>query len=243
MAEPTQTTEQHPEAARSWSEEYASLAPRDRESLARVLNHLFTKTFLVKGKDDTRRDFYFLERHEALVRGYLEVAGWGLRLDPSFGVAQAVAPDASGRVSLDLNQSLALLILRLIYEEKRKQLSMTTDVVASVQEVQDKYQTLRLRNRPLDRRALKQAMGLFAGFELVEVLGSDATDPTTRLRLLPSILFAVRADTLASLHARLESYRRDGGNGGDEADSTGEDGDNDSGAASAAHDSPGEELA
>lgn len=112
-----------------------------------------------------------------------------------------------------------------------------------MQEIQDKYQTLRLRNRPLDRRALKQALGLFAGFELVEVLGSDATDPTTRLRLLPSILFAVRADTLASLHARLESYRRDGGSGGDEADSTGEDGDNDSGAASAAHDSPGEELA
>lgn len=221
-------TESKPQADGVWQEAnpgpagIEAFTPRERETLARVLNHLLTKTFLVKGRDETRRYFYFLERHEAWIRSYLEVAGWGLRLDPTFGVAQAIPPDASGRISLDLNESLALLILRLIYEEKRKQLSLTADVVTTVQEIQDKYLALRLRARPLDRKALKQALTLFVRYDLIELLGADATDPTTRLRLLPSILFAVRADTLAALHSRFEGYRRNTEEGPAAEDTPGE---------------------
>ena len=184
--------------ASGWQAAYEALGNRDREDLRRVLNHLLTRSFLVKGKEETRRDFYFLERHQALVRDYLEVAGWGLRLDPAFGVAQALPPDAAARLGLDLTQSLVLLILRLIYEEGRKRLSLTSDVVTTVQELQDKYLNLRLRTRPLDRKALKEALGLLSRFELVVVMGADPTDPATRLRLLPSLRFAVKADSLAA---------------------------------------------
>lgn len=196
--------------AAGWHQTYEALSHRDKEDLRRVLNHLLTRSFLVKGKEESRRDFYFLERHQALVRQYLEVAGWGLRLDPAFGVAQALPPDASARLSLDLTQSLVLLILRLIYEEGRKRLSLTSDIVTTVQELQDKYLNLRLRTRPLDRRALKDALSLLERFDLIVVMGADPTDPATRLRLLPSLLFAVKADSLAQLHARLEGYRQDG---------------------------------
>ncbi len=189
---------------------YEALGNREKEDLRRVLNHLLTRSFLVKGKDESRRDFYFLERHQALVRQYLEVAGWGLRLDPAFGVAQALPPDASARLGLDLTQSLVLLILRLIYEEGRKRLSLTSDVITTVQELQDKYLNLRLRTRPLDRRALKDALNLLGRFELIMVMGADPTDPATRLRLLPSLLFAVKADSLAQLHSRLKGYRQGG---------------------------------
>lgn len=193
-----------------WQGAYEVLGNREKEDLRRVLNHLLTRSFLVKGKEESRRDFYFLERHQALVRQYLDVAGWGLRLDPAFGVAQALPPDASARLSLDLTQSLVLLILRLIYEEGRKRLSLTSDIVTTVQELQDKYLNLRLRTRPLDRRALKDALSLLERFDLIVVMGADPTDPATRLRLLPSLLFAVKADSLAQLHSRLEGYRQGG---------------------------------
>lgn len=196
-------------AGASWLEAFEAMGNREKKDLRRVLNHLLTRSFLVKAKEETRRDFYFLERHQALVRQYLEVAGWGLRLDPAFGVAQALPPDASARLGLDLTQSLVLLILRLIYEEGRKRLNLTSDVVTTVQALQDKYLNLRLRTRPLDRKALKDALNLLGRFELIVVMGGDPTDPSTPLRLLPSLLFAVKADSLAQLHGRLEGYRQD----------------------------------
>ncbi|MHB9146664.1 MAG: DUF4194 domain-containing protein [Symbiobacteriia bacterium] len=208
IAAPSGEVRPAPGVSGSWTVAYAALTQRERADLARVIHRLLTRTFLVKGKEETRRDFYFLERQQALVRDYLAVAGWELRLDRAFGVAQAVAPDGSGRLSLDLLETLTLLILRLIYEEKRQELSLVSDVLTTVQEVQDKYLDLRLRNRPLDRKALKQNLGLFARFDLLEPLEQDLANPETRLRLYPSILFAVKADTLAALHSRLDGYRQ-----------------------------------
>lgn len=199
----------------NWFEQHQQMSVREREDFSRILNRLLASTFVVKRQEEARKDFYFIERHETIFRSYLEILGWDLILDRVYGVCQVVSRQGSHRISLRLVDSLLLLILRLLYEEKRKEISLTADVVILVQEIQDKYLALKIRGRPIEKKNLRDAFSLFRRFDLVEVLDSDVTDPECRILVYPSILFVVKLDSLQEIHARIEAYQ-EGSAGEDE---------------------------
>lgn len=189
-----------------WVEAYAALSPRQREELAEAVHRLLDQTFVL-GRGEERREYYLLERHRAVVEGLLGALGFDLVLDPVAGVLGAVSRLGRNRVQLRLMESVLLLLLRLMYEEKRREVTLSEDPVFRVQEIHDRCLALRLRERGvLEKKHLTEAMRLFRRFRLVEVLDRDVTDPECRFVIYPSILYAVRADTVAELAARLDAY-------------------------------------
>lgn len=190
-----------------WYEAYKQLSSREKEDFARIVNHLLGATFLVR-REETRRDYYFVERHQAIVEGYLRLMDWELVLDKGYGVCQAVNRRGGTRLTMSLWDTVLLLVLRLLYEEKRKQLQVAADVMARTEEIHTKVQALRLRDRGvLEKKYLRSAFALFRRHNLVEVLDGDVTDPECRFLIYPSILFAVRLESLQELHARLDEFR------------------------------------
>ncbi|MBP2019089.1 hypothetical protein J2Z79_002506 [Symbiobacterium terraclitae] len=196
-----------------WVQQYQLLSQREREEFARIVNRLLTTTFLVKGQEASRRDFYFVERNEPVIAGYLGLMGWSLVVDRTYGVVQAINRQGGSRLSLRMMESVLLLLLRLLYEERRKQLTITDEVVCRVQDLHDKALTLRIRERGvIEKKHLRDAFALFRRYSLVELIDEDITDPACRFKLFPSILFAVRAEGLQEIQDRLEAY----GGGGEE---------------------------
>ncbi|MGE5674655.1 MAG: DUF4194 domain-containing protein [Mycobacterium leprae] len=199
-----------------WVQQYETLTAREREDFTRILNRLLTSTFLLKQQEESRRDYYFVERYEPLLAGYLAPLGWNLVVDRGYGVVQVVNRQGGSRLQLKLMDSVLLLLLRLLYEEKRQELSLTADLTCQVQELHDKALALRIRSGGvIEKRYLREAFAIFRRFHLVELMGADVTDPSCRIKLLPSLLFAVRLEGLAELHERLDAYRA----GGDENES------------------------
>ncbi len=205
-----------------WTDAYRLLGDREREEFARLSNRLLTSTFLLR-RDEGRRDFHFLVRHREAFQGHLGAMGWELVLDEGLGVAQAVNRHGGTRLSLGLWDSILLLVLRLLYEERRKEIHLGEDVMARVQDLHDKCLALRLRERGVvEKKYLRDAFALFKRFSLVKVLDGDVTHPETRFLIYPSVLFAVRAEALSELHRRLEALRA--GAAGEEDDDEDPDG-------------------
>jgi len=194
-----------------WMAKLEQLNQRERDDFARIVNRLLASTFLTKQQEASRRDYYFVERNEALIAGYLKVIGWELIVDRSYGIVQASGLQAGNRLQLRLIDSVLLLLLRLIYEERRKQLTLTAEVVCQVQDLHDKAAQLRVRERAvIEKKVLKEAIALFRRYSLVEQLDDDVTDPRCRLLLLPTLLFAVKLDGIQELHDRLVAYAEGG---------------------------------
>lgn len=189
-----------------WVEKYLSLSPREKEEFTRIVNHLLSCTFICKRNENTRRAFYFVERHEAIFQGYLSLAGWDLIVDRVHGVCQALSRLGTNRLNLNLIQSILLLILRLLYEEKRRELSIVQDILARTEEVQEKCLALKIQTRPLDKKTLRETFALFKKFQLVEILDEDITDPECRFLIYPTVLMAVRVETIQELYNRLTAY-------------------------------------
>lgn len=189
------------------SERLEQMSVREKDDFARVVNKLLGNTFITRKNEESKRDYYFIERNEELIHYYLKHAGWTLVGDRALGVYQVVSDFPANRLRLKMEESIILLILRLCYEEKRKEINLSENICVKVQEIQDKYTALKIRARPIDKKSLKDAVGLFKRFNLLQPLDSDVTEPECRLEVYPTILLAVRVDDIRSLYEKLESYR------------------------------------
>lgn len=194
-----------------WAERYEQWNQRERDDFARIVNRLLAGTFLLKQQEASRRDFYFVERNEAVFAGYLKLMRWDLVVDRAYGVVQVANRQGGSRLQLRLMESVLLLLLRLLYEERRKELTIADEVVCQVQDLHDKALTLRLREKGvIEKKHLRDAFSVFRRYSLVELLDEDVTDPRCRFRLFPSLLFAVRLDGLQELRDRLDAYAEGG---------------------------------
>ena len=185
---------------------FTALTAREQEDVRRILGRLLRETFVVR-REAERRDFYLLERHQAVLARLLDLMGWDLDVDRVLGVARVIDRSGATRLGLRLWESVLLLVVRLLYEERRRDLNLTADVLATIQEVQDKCLALKLRDRAvLEKKHLREAFTLFRRFSLVAVLDGDVTAPDCRFVVYPSVLKAVPVEGIAELQARLAAY-------------------------------------
>ena len=150
-----------------------------------------------------------------------DVLGYELVIQEDQGVIGINNPAGTGRIHLKKIESMLLLILRLLYIEERKKVSQTGDVIVIVDQVYDKYNMLKMQNK-LDKTTLRNSMGLFRRYHLLQNLDSDMSNPDTRVIIYPSILLAVANTSLDDLYQsakdKLDKYGRGGEDRADSSD-------------------------
>ena len=98
--------------------------------------------------------------------------------------------NCSGRVILKKYESIILLILRLLYVEKRESLSTSEDrVFATVEEIKNEYEKLNLP-RKFDRVLLEESLRNIKRYNLLKV-EDRLSDMDAKIRIYPSVMLAM----------------------------------------------------
>ncbi len=184
-----------------------------REKFKNTMNRLLNGCFLLKCSDATKSDYLYVIANKELFSGYLDLLGYELVINEEYGVVTLNNPAGTGRIHFSKRDSIILLILRLLYIEKKKELSQSDDIIVRMEEIYDKYNLLKLKQR-LGKAVLQTAIGRFRRLNLIEALDRiDAGNMEVRLLVYPSILFAVTANSLEEMYAlaqdKLEEYERE----------------------------------
>lgn len=193
------------EAADSFSPELPSA---DRENFTRLCNKLLNTGFLCKKKTGSRKDYYFIQKHREIFRNYLSVLGYDLEIHEEYSVIQLINRLNYNHYRLKLYDTIILIILRILYDEKKRELSLADDVIVSVGEIQEKYQALKIRNGLIDKTTMNNALMLFKRFQLLDTLDKDLTLEDSRLLLLDSLILAVRIQDIKEAFEKLQIYRK-----------------------------------
>mgnify|MGYP002802111771 FL=1 len=180
-----------------------------KDKFKSAANKLLGECFLLKKHKDTASDYnYILNNKDAFIE-YFDILGYELIIDEQNGVIGLNNPLGTGRIHLKKIESILLLILRLLYIEKRKQLSQIDDVIIIAEEIYDKYSMLKM-NAKLDKTAMRNTLGMFQRYHLIGKLDADMSNPDTRILIYPSILFAVTVSSLDDLYQsakdKLDKY-------------------------------------
>ena len=193
--------------------------PKDK--FKATANKLLNECFIIKKNKDTVSEYNFILNYRDYFVSLFDVLGYELVIQEDQGVIGINNPAGTGRIHVKKIESMLLLILRLLYIEERKKVSQTGDVIVIVDQVYDKYNMLKMQNK-LDKTTLRNSMGLFRRYHLLQNLDSDMSNPDTRVIIYPSILLAVANTSLDDLYQsakdKLDKYGRGGEDRADSSD-------------------------
>lgn len=191
------------------------MSQKDREQFRRTCGKLLSSCFICKRNENTKADYYFVMRLRETFEEYLGVLGLSLEISEQYGVIQVVSREGLGHASLKLADSIILLILRILYDEKKRELSLT-DVVVNVGDIQEKYLSMKVRDKQIDKTTMNNALRTLKRYNLVNLLDRDMSQEDGRVLIYDSILMAVRVEDIQRVSELIDKYRK-GGSKADEA--------------------------
>ena len=155
-----------------------------------IANYLLNNCFLMGTVDTTREKYYYVINHEESFRQIFLPIGYTLVVHRNLRVIQLINDHGSGRVILKKYESIILLILRLLYVEKRESLSTSEDrVFATVEEIKNEYEKLNLP-RKFDRVLLEESLRNIKRYNLLKV-EDRLSDMDAKIRIYPSVMLAM----------------------------------------------------
>ena len=181
---------------------------KDKDEFKRICNRLLSNCFICKANQASRSDYYFVMKYRDRFRTYLDVLGYRLEINEEYGVIQLTNPQNYSHLNLKLFESIILLILRILYDEKKRELSASDEVIVNLGDIQDKYLSLKIRDKMIDRITMRNALSLFRRFQLIETLDKDLSNEESRVLIYDSILMAVRVEDIRQAYEKLEVYRK-----------------------------------
>ena len=181
---------------------------REKDEFKRICNRLLSVCFLCRSNVTNKSDYYFVLKFRDKFADYLGILGYRLDINEEYGVIQLVNMQNYNRLNLKLYESVILLILRILFDEKKRELSASDEVIVNLGDVHDKYLSLKIRDKMLDKTTLRNALSLFRRFQLIDPLDKDLNNEESRILIYDSILMAVRVENIKQAFDKLEIYRK-----------------------------------
>ncbi len=196
-----------------------SAAQKDRFRVA--ANKLLNQCFLLRKWEDTKKEYVFVRQNRELFFPFFDLLGYDLKINEDQGVIGIVNQFGTGRLPLGKYESVFLLILRILYVEKRRELgTFSEEVTALMEEIREKYAMLKIKAKPmLDKGTERHMISLFRKYNLIQNLDSDVSQPDARIVIYPSIIMAVDVEDINAYYAMTEQKLREYAGGSTDGES------------------------
>ena len=178
------------------------LSSDEFERFKTALHMLTSKTFIIRGIDKERELYDFTIRNIALFEAWFFCMDAEVVRDESLGVIAFRGP-GSTRLYFSKDEICAVLVLRLLYEDKRIEVTLTKFPVISVRDFQDKYNAM--TGEEIKKTALINVLRRLSSCKLISVEGRDYADPEGIIQLYPSIPLSIDRNALDTAMAILEN--------------------------------------
>jgi hypothetical protein len=181
-----------------------------RHDAPRVVNRLLGQTFLYQDVETDKDDYYFVHRYRSDFEGLFELVGFQLLHDDYHRIFQVVSDYSYCREHYRLDETLMIVVLRKLYEERVEHLSLANDPVVTIGEVREEFRTITGKERALGIIQYEMLLRHMRSLGLVDTIDSrtiDVRDADSRLRLRGSVRMILPVQSADELEAWLRKYR------------------------------------
>ena len=178
------------------------LSSDEFERFKTAVSILTSKTFIIRGIDKERELYDFTIRNIALFEAWFSCMNAVIVRDESLGVI-AFRGSGNTRLFFSRDEICAVLVLRLYYEEKRLEVTLTKFPVISIRDFQDKYNAM--TGEEIKKTALIKVLTRLSSCKLISVESHDYADPDGIIQLYPSIPLSIDRNALDAALVNLEN--------------------------------------
>jgi len=185
-----------------------NLSNNDFELFKSAVKTLTTKTFIIRGIEKEREIYLFAIRHIDLLNTWFSCMDVTLTRDESLGVI-AFRGSGNNRLFFSREEICAALTLRLLYEDKKLEVSLTAFPVITVNDFQQKYNAL--TGDEIKKTSLINVLRRLSSCKLISLENPDYADPESLIILYPSIPLSIDRGALdeAVEHLKEKSGNED----------------------------------
>jgi hypothetical protein len=188
-----------------------ALPEKSRRDVPRVMNRLLGQTFLYQDVEADKDDYYTVHRNRPVYETLLHLAGFNLKHDDYHRIFQVVSEFGYCRTHYRLDETLMIVVLRKLYEDRVEHLSLANDPVATIGEVRDEYRTITGKERDLGIVQYENLLRHLREMGLIDTLDGrtiNVRDGDARLRLRGSVRMILPVQTADELEAWLRKYQK-----------------------------------
>lgn len=170
-----------------------------------IANYLLNNCFIIGSMDATREKYHYVLNHEERFREIFQPLGYTIVIHRNLRVIQLINSHGTGKVALKKYESILLLILRLIYIQKRESLSTNEErVFASVEEIKNEFDKLNLPRR-FDKKLLEESLVNIKKYNLAAPMDKLA-DTEANIQIYPSVMLAMSDASITSAYEETQQY-------------------------------------
>lgn len=177
---------------------YERLTNVQKATFKDIANKLLASTFLARDKKDNKDNYYFVVSYKEVFDEFFAILGYEVKLDQGVGSIMLKSDQNTGFLKLRRDETIILLILRILYHERLKETSLNENVVITVLYIHEKYNFLEIKKR-INKTDLVSALRLFRRFNLIETIG-DITMSNTKVVIMPTILYAINTEEITEVY-------------------------------------------
>jgi hypothetical protein len=201
--------------------ESTALPEKAQRDIPRAVNRLLGQTFLHQDVEADKDDYYFVHRHREVFETLLALCGFKLLHDDYHRIFQVVSEFSYCRAHYRLDETLMIVVLRKLHEERSEQLNLVADPVVTVGEVREEYRTITGKERDLGVIQYETILRHLRALGLIDTLDGrtiDVRNSETRLRLRGSIRMILPVQSADEMETWLRKYRTAEANEGQEVE-------------------------
>jgi hypothetical protein len=181
------------------------LGEEDFSLFQKALQTLLAKTFIIRGKEKDEELYDFTIRNVHLFDAWFSCMDARIVRDESLGVI-AFRGGSDTRFHFGREDTCALLVLRLVYEEKRTELSLSAFPSVTVFDFLQKYKAM--AGADLRKTRLNEILHKLRTHKLIDITASgsgsgEITDMDNLLILYPSLAISVDRDSIDEIMASI----------------------------------------
>ena len=188
---------------------YETFTNTQKNTFADICNKLLANTYLARDKRDNKEAYYFVVSYKDLFEEYFKLMNMELILNRDLGTVTLSNTNTQTILKLKRDESIILLIIRLLYHEKLKETSINTNVVASINDLHAKYDMLEIK-RKINKTDLISMLRLFRKYNLIEPMG-DINNSSTQFIIFPTILEALKTEQIDAVYNTINRLSAEGG--------------------------------
>ncbi len=193
-----------------FTEEYKKLSDKEQETFAYLTNKMINVNYLTASKEEDKKDYYFIVTHFEVFKNYFLLSARELT-HYSLQKTLVLTSEYTKKLSLNKNNSLLLLILRLLYHQKLHDISLENKVITSIGELQSKCEQFNFDNlqrfKTID---LTTGLTLFKKYNIINFKGNNFQKDDTLIEIYPTIQYIVEVNNIKQLNDKINSYQEKG---------------------------------
>lgn len=161
-------------------------------------NKLLNFTFLCRDKRDNKESYYFLMSYKEIFDEFFKILGYEVELDQASGSVMLTGYQSANSLRLKRDETIILLILRVLYYEKMKDTSLNENITCLVSDIHEKYDYLQIKQK-LNKTDIVNTLRLLRRYNLIEIVG-DVTTKDCAIVILPTILLAIKSEDITEVY-------------------------------------------